>query len=184
MADVDPLEPMRRLVQRTKDHCDGILTTCAEIVLSATRITYGNEGDSMPVPKIQDTAEFLNYFMQAMPGLVIELIDGVDDPPIIMATDMLEKMFGYAPGELNGKPLSVVVPPDKREVHRSHIKGFSKHPVDRQMGNLGNVDPEGYTTDGQRFPIAVTWKRFFCEQRHFAAASVMPQVKISTKALP
>jgi protein-histidine pros-kinase len=165
---------MRALVQRTRDHCDAILSACQQIVAMADQI---RELKPMRATDVQDTAAFLNHFIQAMPGLVVELIGGVDDPIIIMATATIESLFGYAPGQLDGKPLSTIVPPDKRDAHRSHIAQFVKHPTDRQMGNLGNVDPEGYTIDGIRFPIAVTWRRFFVESRQFLAAAVMTQVK-------
>ena len=40
-----------------------------------------------------------------------------------------------------------------------------------------DVKPEGYTKEGKRFPIVLTWKRFFVSRRAFLAATVMPQLE-------
>jgi len=124
---------------------------------------------------VADSVEFLRFFIDAAPVLAVELVPGIYDPIMIRTTKALEGLFGYAPGQLNGQPISILIPPDKREQHKSHIKKFLEHPVDRQMG--AHVYPEGFTFQGVRFPILVVWTRFYVETRQFLAATIMPQLE-------
>lgn len=131
--------------------------------------------------EIAESAKFLQHFLDAGPVFAVELLPGVDDPIIIKATRTLELMFDYAPGQLDGETISTLIPPNKREQHRLWIRSFLDHPQDRQMGNLGNVEPEGYSQSGKRFPIVLTWTRFYLDKRHFLAGTVMQQVVHETR---
>ena len=61
--------------------------------------------------------------LEASPVLIIEMKpEAPDDPEIVWVGKILETLLGYFPGELQGKPLSIVVPEDKREAHRGYTR--------------------------------------------------------------
>ncbi len=172
----DPLANLRVLAHQAVSLSDG-LSRYYDTMSGLAGIAEPSKGPTMPSASIVDSIEFLKYFLDAGPVFAVELLPNVPDPIMIRTTKTLEGMFGYAPGELNGKPISILIPPDKKAIHGSHILRFLDHPTDRQMGNLGDVRPEGCTLKGERFPIVLTWTRFFVETRHFAAGTVMAQIE-------
>lgn len=167
LPEVDPLRRIRDYANESKRLSDGIM----EMV---SRMISDESGEPMS-EHIADTVEFLRFFIDAAPILAVELLPNVNDPIMVRTTQALETIFGYAPGELNGQPVSILIPPDKRQIHGQHILGFLEHPTDRQMG--ADVRPEGFTRDGRRFPIVVIWRRFFVDRRAFLAATIMPQLE-------
>lgn len=171
LQELDPLKQIRDLAGSIRDKSDGI----ANLINQLVGLTGDHQGEDVMSDNIADSVEFLRYFIDAAPLLAIELLPLIDDPIMIRTTTALETIFGYAPGELNEQPISILIPPDKRPPHKSHILGFLTHPTDRQMGE--DVKPEGITKDGRRFPIVLTWKRFFVTRRPFLAATVMPQLE-------
>jgi PAS domain S-box-containing protein len=168
LQELDPLQRIRDYANESKRLSDGIMQL-------VTRMMVGETSGEAMAEHISDTVEFLRFFIDAAPILAVELLPNVNDPIMVRTTKALETILGYAPGELNGQPISIIIPPDKRPIHGQHILGFLEHPTDRQMG--ANVRPEGFTRDGRRFPIVVTWQRFFVERRQFLAATVMPQLE-------
>lgn len=166
---IDPWEQVRNLAADARRQCDQIAELCQQII-SGEDPTEGIEMDDLTA-----SVEFLRRLIDAAPMLAIELVDTVYDPPIIFATKALEELFEYAPGELSGQALSVLAPPDKRSIHPSHIAEFLKHPTDRQMGSSTFI-PEGWKKTGIRFPVVVTWSRFYVQRRQCLAAAVMPQL--------
>lgn len=169
LPELDPLHQIRDYANESKRLSDGIMKLVSRMML-------GEASTGGPMPEhIADTVEFLRFFIDAAPILAVELLPNVNDPIMVRTTQALETIFGYAPGELNGQPVSIIIPPDKRQVHGQHVLGFLQHPTDRQMG--ADVKPEGYTRDGKRFPIVVIWRRFFVDRRQFLAATIMPQLE-------
>jgi PAS domain S-box-containing protein len=73
------------------------------------------------------------------------------DGRIALANPLLEAMFGYAPGELRGQPLELLVPEDLRTVHAAHHDAFLAAPRMRPMG--GGQAILGRRKNGQSFPI-------------------------------
>jgi PAS domain S-box-containing protein len=177
---IDPLGVVRELVSRTNAAADGIQGVCKDIVRLLERLGVPGD-DGMARDSIADSADFLHYMLDVPPVFAVELVEATDDPIIIKASRALEEMFGYAPGQLIGLAISALIPPDKRIAHKGWIVEFLKHPVDRQMGNLGNIEPEGIDITGKRFPIVLMWKRFYLEKRQFLAATVMQQVRRAVK---
>ena len=73
---------------------------------------------------------------------------------LVLANNMVDKMFGYSPNELIGQPLELLVPKEAQHRHREHHKAFFANPRNRPMG-MG-LDLEGQRKDGSRFPIEVS----------------------------
>ncbi len=79
----------------------------------------------------------------------------VDTAGIIqLANKASEQMFGYAPGELEGKPLETLLPQRYREQHSRHRASFHQAPSPRKMG-VGR-DLVACRKDGTEFPVEVS----------------------------
>lgn len=76
------------------------------------------------------------------------------DGAIVIASRMVEEMFGYSPEELLGKPLELLIPERLRERHRAHREAFRASPRARAMGS--GLDLVGRRKDGPEFPIEVS----------------------------
>lgn len=72
---------------------------------------------------------------------------------IVLANPMLEKMFGYAPGELLGVAVEALVPVASRAHHVRMRVAFQADAGVRPMG-MGR-ELEGQRKDGSRFPVEV-----------------------------
>ena len=72
---------------------------------------------------------------------------------IIDANKETEFMFGYLREELIGQTVSILVPPELRELHERHVAGFFMHLRRRQMG--AGLRLQGCRKDGARIPINI-----------------------------
>ena len=70
---------------------------------------------------------------------------------IVESNHAADRMFGYEPGELTGKPLNILIPPNYRRGHPGHVKGFMKNSGSRQMGH--GRDLYGIKKNGEEFPV-------------------------------
>ena len=69
-----------------------------------------------------------------------------------------EKLFGYAPGELVGRPLNLVLPERFRAAHAEHMHNFAHgDEPSRLMGQ--RVTVRGLTRDGTELPLEVSISR-------------------------
>lgn len=66
------------------------------------------------------------------------------------------EMFGYAPEELIGKPIELLVPQRFRGAHPRHRENYQAHPRARQMGAALNLF--GLRKDGTEFPVDIMLK--------------------------
>ncbi|MBL7851494.1 MAG: PAS domain S-box protein [Cyclobacteriaceae bacterium] len=89
-------------------------------------------------------------FQSMMEGFVVIDKDGI----ILVINPIGEKMFGYGPGELIGKPLELLLPERYRGHHVHLRREFNGKPVPRRMG-LGR-DLMGMRKDGMEFPVEIS----------------------------
>lgn len=166
---------IEKLSERTKIFCQDIIN-----IVHHVEDHCKIENFDMPHPQ-QETNDFdarLMYKMlDAAPVFVVELFDGVNDPLIMKATKTLEKMFGYFSGELIDQPISLLIPDDKKDIHKSHILNLLGNLSERQMGENTNVQPEGIDKRGNRFPIELSWAVEIIHKRKFLIATVMRQLR-------
>jgi PAS domain S-box-containing protein len=74
---------------------------------------------------------------------------------IILYNRGAERIFGYKPEEIRGRPLDVLLPVRFAEHHREHIHQFAASPVDaRRMGERREI--YGRRKDGTNFPAEAT----------------------------
>lgn len=72
---------------------------------------------------------------------------------IVQTNSRLDEMFGYAEGELIGRPLETLLPDEAHERHRQMREAFAEYPVPRQMG--GARDLFGVSKDGRQVPVEI-----------------------------
>lgn len=72
---------------------------------------------------------------------------------IVLANDAITRLFGYLPGELIGRSVDTLVPPDRRAQHRTHRTGFNAAPAERAMGE--RMALEGCRKDGTVFSVRI-----------------------------
>lgn len=93
-----------------------------------------------------DSAACHALFESVPDGLV--LVDG--QHRIVEANGQAHRLFGYAPGELVGRPLSDLVPPEARDAHAHAVSGYVQYPTARPMGRRAGL--RGLRLDGSTFP--------------------------------
>src|SRR3546814_19040190 len=65
-----------------------------------------------------------------------------------------ERIFGYPPDRLIGRPLDVLIPERFRRRHVGHVAGYVAEPRVRRMG-LG-LQLSGLRADGSELPVAIS----------------------------
>lgn len=76
------------------------------------------------------------------------------DGKILAANSRVEPMFGYAPDELQGQAVEVLVPEKLRKAHQKHREGYFQAPRARPMG--AGVDLVARRKDGSEFPVEIS----------------------------
>jgi PAS domain S-box-containing protein len=89
---------------------------------------------------------------------------------IVMASPLLEEMWGYEPGELVGKPVQTLIPPRYREYHTAGVKNFVEE--DKQATAFDWAAVEGFRKDGTEFPIHIRIVRVPHQGRFLLVAAV------------
>lgn len=96
------------------------------------------------------TEEHRAVFESAPDGILVVDEEGV----IRSANPMAGRLFGYAPDELIGQGVDVLVPDDVRRVHREHRARYVRSPQTRPMG-IG-LELGGRRRDGTTFPVEIS----------------------------
>jgi PAS domain S-box-containing protein len=106
------------------------------------------------------------------------LLDTAPDAMVIVGADglvrlanrQLESMFGYGRNDLIGQPVEVLVPEDRREVHRRHRAAYAASPRVRQMGH--GRDLNGLRSDGTEFPVEISLSPLDTEDGMMVSAAI------------
>lgn len=115
-------------------------------VVSHTDIT----GHKLAELSMQRTEASIRSLLESSPQAVI----GVNRQEIItLVNGNSEKLFGYAPQELIGQPLSLLVPEAYRERHAKHHQTYFAKMESRPMGIGLNL--EARRKDGTTFPVEI-----------------------------
>jgi formate hydrogenlyase transcriptional activator len=72
---------------------------------------------------------------------------------ILEANPQVERLFGYAPQELRGQPVEILVPERFRQAHPAHRADYSSQPRIRPMG--AGLELYGMRKDGSEFPVDI-----------------------------
>ena len=73
---------------------------------------------------------------------------------IRLVNRQVEIMFGYAPEELIGQPVEILIPEKVRAIHRQHRASYRAHPRTRPMG--AGLDFVARRKDGTEFPVDIS----------------------------
>lgn len=103
------------------------------------------------------------------------LIAHVDDSGarIIYATPVLEDLFGYIEGELDGKNIDVLIPVRFHENHKKHLDWYSSKLRSPQMAR-GKLILIGVTKDGEEIPVEIILYPQIIDSVLYVTATVMP----------
>ena len=110
---------------------------------------------------IQDELEESREFMAKVLNLSPDAIISVDsEQKIIQFNGGAEKIFGYAPRDVLGKHLDMLIPGKFRTAHRQHIDNLAGAPEEtRPMGQAREV--AGLRKSGEEFPARAEITRMF-----------------------
>lgn len=89
---------------------------------------------------------------------------------IELSNPYAERLFGYGPGDLNGRNHDILLTLDLREKHKAHVHNYFQHPVDRAMG-IG-MKLAARRKDGSVFPAEIGLAFYEFEGRKMAVAFV------------
>ena len=92
------------------------------------------------------------------------------DGRIKFANSHTERMFGYAPSELTGQPVEVLVPESAQQAHVHHRTEYSAAPRTREMGS--GLELNGRRKDGSTFPIEISLSPMEASDGHFVVAAI------------
>ncbi|MDH5231190.1 MAG: EAL domain-containing protein [Gammaproteobacteria bacterium] len=96
-----------------------------------------------------EAANSTSELIIALAGIAIIATD--NEGHIIRANNMACKLFGYEQTEIMGMSIHLLLPPNKREQHKKHLRHFTESRVQsKQMGVRGEIS--GYRKDGTFFP--------------------------------
>lgn len=94
---------------------------------------------------------------------------------ILLVNDLMETMFGYAPGMLVGQPIEGLIPDRVRGKHMVHRKNYIKNPRSRKMGIQHEL--YGRHRNGTEFPVDVSLNYV----KHGASLQIIAFVKDITE---
>jgi len=99
--------------------------------------------------------DYRAVFDSAPDGIVV-----VDDKGLIIEVNSSAlAQFGYAPEELVGEPVEILIPDSQRGAHERHRDRFQAEPASRPMG--AGIALIGQRKDGSGFPVEISlspWK--------------------------
>ncbi len=102
-------------------------------------------------PGAQLSDEVLRQALDAAPdGLIVVDQDGT----ILFVNPMVEQLFEYAPDELLGTCVDLLLPEDVRGVHAGRRAEYGKHPRRRSMGT--GLALRGRRRSGSEFPLEIS----------------------------
>lgn len=108
----------------------------------------GPDSDSELLRTISGAAAMIMVTMTGNP-------DDVEPFTILWSTNTADTLFGYLPGELPGKKLSILIPERLRGTHSAHTEGYSDHPKRRSMGQAGS-EVVGLRRDGAEIALQIS----------------------------
>ncbi len=89
---------------------------------------------------------------------------------MVLANDHTCSLFGYAPGELVGRPVTALMPERYRETHVKHLEAHSRSPHERDMG-IG-MELMACRADGSEFAVEISLNRYAGMDGVYTLASV------------
>jgi PAS domain S-box-containing protein len=105
--------------------------------------------------------------LESMPdGIVVVNLTG----HLVYANRQAEAMFGYARGEIRGRPVEVLLPARYRAPHVGHRSGYFTQPRTRAMG--AGLALYGLRKDGTEFPVEISLSPLKAEEDLLAVSAI------------
>ena len=101
-------------------------------------------------PNRLDTEALYKELFASSPDAIV-VVDS--DGNILDANPQAESTFGYAPGELVGSPVEILIPERFRNPHVEHRREYASRSRMRPMGS--GLELYGRCKDGREFPVEV-----------------------------
>src|SRR5579863_4290017 len=96
----------------------------------------------------------------------------VDQYGIIQfSNETSSELFGYAPGQLIGQPIKLLIPERFHMRHGAHLANYLRQPASREMGARIS-DLFAQRADGSEFPAGIRLSPFEADGRSFVAAAI------------
>ena len=133
---------------------------------------------------MQENLEATETRIRAVTDNVFDAIITTDEQGVIdNVNPAVERMFGYASGELLGRNITMLMPEPYRDEHYAHIQRYLKTGRGRMINNRTEV--VGQRQDGTTFPMEIALSEMFIgEQRFFVGvARDVTETKRQTAAL-
>ena len=92
-----------------------------------------------------------DHFLALMPDAAV-VVGG--DGRVVTANPAAAALFGYPPGDLDGRPIETLVPERLRARHRAHRRAYATAPRARPMG--AGQELTGRRQDGSEFPVDIS----------------------------
>lgn len=106
-------------------------------------------------------------FKHATEGIIVTDDRGV----IVRANPSTENLFGYAPGELIGQRIELMIPQRYAEKHVHHRQTYNEQPHARKMG-LG-LDLNARRKDNSEFPVEISLSPYKNGEDNFVIAFIV-----------
>lgn len=114
-----------------------------------------------------DQAHMNSLFENATEGIILTDHSG----RIVLVNPSANRMFGYAPGELKGQFIEILIPDQFKPGHHRLREGFYQHPGNRTMG-MGR-DLYGRKKDGVNMPVEVSLSHYGYNGEIFVIAFIV-----------
>ncbi len=117
-------------------------------------------------PQQIDEHEFQTFLEVSPDALLL-----VDAPgTIVRVNRQTEQLFGYARGDLLGRPIELLLPARFRARHEEHRAGYRARPRNRAMGE--GLELFGLRADGTEFPVDISLAPLVTARGPVVAAAV------------
>ncbi len=164
----------RRSAERNTDLLRGLGGTMGAALLALIALVFApiqvsravKQRDSANREK-QESESLAHSLFEAAPQAII-IVDATGQ--IVMTNPGTEKLFGYAPEELRGHALEVLVPEHLRTQHIDHRGRYFAAPQDRPMGL--NMNLKARRKDGTEFEAEISLGHITTAKGSLAAAFV------------
>ena len=121
----------------------------------------------LPEIKMDSNSTISALFEYATEGILITDSKGM----IFRINPSAEKIFGYTKGELNNKPIEILIPSRFSHTHVKKRDGFIEDPHARPMGK--GIALFGKRKDGVEFPVEVSLSPFEAKEGKYVIAFII-----------